>query len=264
MQSRRLRTQVYSTMILVLAAFFGVADASRIQPSKIVHKDSNRLSAAMRNISLHNKEESSEDKVQVQHNSTPVVANSSFVETSSGAKAKVVEVLRTWIPDDSSSSKVSKILMISGISVFLIAVLCCSCCVMDRFMGGGRSRKHTHFEEDLCPRITHLHDKKPIYEWDQNSTVANIYMKPPPNVEKKDLEIKISSKKLKVGRKGKPPFLQEDLYAPICEEESSWRLRSNGELKINLRKAVKGEWPKVLNHRSDTDEMKTSWIQNHA
>jgi len=246
--------------LLVLTSVLGVAEASRIQPSKHLP----RVSSSLRNISLHGTNDSTEEKKITQQSDFPTVPNSSFMQTSS----EVTATIKGWVtavldgdPDRDSSTKTNRIIMIIGISVGVIAFFCCSCCVMDKFMGGGgRSRKYTHIEEDLCPRIPHLHEKKVIYEWDQNSTVINIYMKPPASVDKKDLEIKISSRKLKVGRKGKPPFLQEDLFATIIEQESNWRLRSNGELKINLRKAKNGEWPKALVHKSDQATEKSSWI----
>mmetsp|Transcript_3500 Transcript_3500/g.6873 ORF Transcript_3500/g.6873 Transcript_3500/m.6873 type:complete len:296 (+) Transcript_3500:101-988(+) len=97
-------------------------------------------------------------------------------------------------------------------------------------------------------RIQHFHEGRMVYEWDQTPKVGTIYIRPPTGVRKCDLDIRISSRHLRVGRKGKPAFLREETYDLVNEEMSSWSLRSNGELQIYLQKVRRAEWPSILVH----------------
>lgn len=235
--------------VIVLGLLLGRDEASRIQQSKLVPR-------------LYSRDEFIKEKRLAQQGGTSmVVVDSSFVQ----ASLKPPTILGRCLSGD----YIIGIIFMAIISLFIIAVLVYG--VMG-LLGRFRSLELASLEETftpplypppphdrLCPRITHLHDDVPIYDWDQNFAEVNIYMMPPPNVDKEDLEIKIASGKLKVGRKGKPPFLQEDLYATIIEQESSWKLRGNGELKIQLRKAKLETWPHALMHKSD-QATGTSWV----
>jgi len=101
-------------------------------------------------------------------------------------------------------------------------------------------------------RKPHLHNGRLIYEWEQSDTAAKLFLMVPSHFKKCDLEIKITTTRVEVGQKGKPPFLAEDIFGEVNEEGqgSAWRLRSNGELQIYLEKkessADKEDWPHVL------------------
>merc|ERR1719506_690846 len=100
--------------------------------------------------------------------------------------------------------------------------------------------------EIASPRKQHVFEGRVVYEWDQTATQARIYVKVPEGITRHELDIKIGSRRLHIGRVGKPPFMREETYDAILEESSGWRLRSNGELQIHLQKERKGEWPCVL------------------
>lgn len=123
----------------------------------------------------------------------------------------------------------------------LVALSFCSCCLV---------RRLTSFFTQKDARQQHWHNGNVVYEWDQTPNRATIYIRPPKHVSKSDLDIRISSRHLRVARKGKPSFLREEIYALVNEEMSFWTLRSNGELQIYLRKVKKAHWPAVLLHKS--------------
>jgi len=95
-------------------------------------------------------------------------------------------------------------------------------------------------------RNVQKHKGRVVFEWDQCSAMANMYIRPPPGLDKKDIEVTIEPASLKVGRKGKAPFLEESFYDEVDVGRCSWKLRSNGELQIYLQKFQSGEWPNLL------------------
>lgn len=184
-----------------------------------------------------------EHEITVQQNGISTTASDSFVERSSNqtASLKQHESVLSYIASDkiSIAEEVYHLIdLVLGISGLLIAFSCAAFGVVFCVRS----------EKDSCPRIAHIHENEILYEWDQTSTVVNIYMKTLPNADSDDLEIEISPKKLKIGRRGKPAILQKDFYAPIIVEESNWNICRNGELKIALSKAKDGEWRKALLH----------------
>mmetsp|Transcript_104136 Transcript_104136/g.189630 ORF Transcript_104136/g.189630 Transcript_104136/m.189630 type:complete len:245 (+) Transcript_104136:116-850(+) len=126
----------------------------------------------------------------------------------------------------------------ASVLVLLICLICCLCC----------KRKAVSLT-----RQQHIHNGRVVYEWDQNPKVANLYLKPPEGVTKDDLDIYISAKHIRVGRKHKPSFLTEETYDRVNEERSYWTLQ-NGELQIVLRKATRGDWPSALVHSEDATD----------
>ena len=79
-----------------------------------------------------------------------------------------------------------------------------------------------------------------IYEWEQGLDEVHIYLQPPPWVSKKDLDIKIDPKRIRLGLRNAPPLMDEELFAPCDRSESYWMLE-DGELHIQLTKMRKGE-----------------------
>lgn len=98
-------------------------------------------------------------------------------------------------------------------------------------------------------RQRHIVDGQVVYEWSQTPNMVTIYMSPPTALTKKELDIKISSKLLRVGRKGKPCFLKADTFGTVNKEASRWALPSKGKLEIYLRKEISEEWLVPLNIR---------------
>lgn len=101
---------------------------------------------------------------------------------------------------------------------------------------------------DPRERKQHYHNGCVIYEWDQDIKEATIYIKPPGGLKKPDFDIKIQAHTIKVGLKGKAPFLRDQLYDEVNNESSTWSLRK-GELQIRLVKARKVDWPVVCLHQ---------------
>mmetsp|Transcript_3508 Transcript_3508/g.6340 ORF Transcript_3508/g.6340 Transcript_3508/m.6340 type:complete len:581 (+) Transcript_3508:72-1814(+) len=99
-------------------------------------------------------------------------------------------------------------------------------------------------------RQQHFHHGCMVYEWDQTFKAVTIYLRPPEGQLANDLDIRISSRQLQVGRKGRHSFLKEETYDLVNAEMSSWSLESDGELKIVLRKVRKSRWPVALLHNS--------------
>ncbi len=113
----------------------------------------------------------------------------------------------------------------------------------------GRTRKN----ED--GRFIFEYNGETIYEWEQSLEECNIYLKPPPHITHKMLDVQILVNSLKIGIKGEKPFLDEPTGGPIIQDESFWTI-SDGELQINLQKMRKGEnWLCALAgaHRNDLD-----------
>jgi len=98
----------------------------------------------------------------------------------------------------------------------------------------------------FAERKAHVHNGHTVFHWEQAEKVIKLYIDVPEGIQKSDLEIKIGTHHLQVGVAGKVPFMMDELFAAINENESVWRLRSNGELQIKLQKAVCLEWPRVL------------------
>jgi len=125
----------------------------------------------------------------------------------------------------------------------LAALMCICCCLANR---------PASYCPPSGPRNQYIHNSRLVYEWDQSPKSATIYIKPPKGIKRNDLDIKIDARNLRVGRKGKPSFLREEIYDLVNEELSSWTLRSNGELHIVLHKVRRGEWPTILVHNDKT------------
>jgi len=161
--------------------------------------------------------------------------------------------------------KVSRNTLMVGIGAFLVIVLGCSCfllnkcCLPDIAKQDGHDKyKHKQSVKSsgassaasstisTGERQQHTHNGRLIYEWEQNDMHGHLFIQVPGGLTKNDLEIKITASCVQVGCKDKPPFLNEETYAAVSETESAWRLRSNGELQIQLKKERKAEWPCVL------------------
>ena len=63
-----------------------------------------------------------------------------------------------------------------------------------------------------------------IYEWEQSIDEVVMFIEPPKGVMAKHLDIEISPKRLRVGIKGNPPFLNLDLFSEVFVESSVWTL----------------------------------------
>jgi len=159
--------------------------------------------------------------------------------------------------------KTGQTVVVGAVCVGVLLLFACVCAFMDHSTSRKKPRhgkralstdsNSSKSSKGSSTREQHTHDGHVIYEWDQTDAVATLYISVPPDVTKHDMQIKISSKRLQVGKVGRPAFLKEETCEEIIEQDSTWRLRSNGELQIYLHKARKGTWPCVFLHKREGD-----------
>ena len=90
------------------------------------------------------------------------------------------------------------------------------------------------------------HDGRVIYEWEQNIEQLDMWIVPPPGVTAKMIDCVISNTHFRIGIKGNPPFIDQDLHAAVIVSESLWMME-DGVLHINFQKQVLGDtWPSLL------------------
>eukprot|EP01035_Chromulina_nebulosa_P020875 gene20875-27061_t len=89
-------------------------------------------------------------------------------------------------------------------------------------------------------RIRYEFNGQLVYEWEQSLDEVNIYIYPPPEINKAMLVISILPNHLSIGIRGAPPFIDEDLGGHVSTAESTWTF-SDGELQIILSKMRKAE-----------------------
>lgn len=154
--------------------------------------------------------------------------------------ASMIQTHVEMVPSHDAFAEYPRLVLGIIVGMSVMAVYLCGCCLMQN---PSWSRKKG--------RMQYVHNDRVVYEWEQTSKVAAIYIRPPAGITKNELDIKIAARCLRVGRKGKPAFIREETYDLVNEEMSSWSLRSNGELQIFLQKAQKAEWPAVLLHNAD-------------
>jgi hypothetical protein len=91
------------------------------------------------------------------------------------------------------------------------------------------------------------HRGRLIYEWEQCDTKMFMYIQLPQNIDSEgELDIRITPRHVRIARLGKPPFIKDQLYLAVDDEESSWKINGGRELEICLVKSEPGEWPCVL------------------
>jgi hypothetical protein len=60
-----------------------------------------------------------------------------------------------------------------------------------------------------------------------------------------NVEVQIWQRHIKIGKRGNPPYIKDELYSVVDEDSSSWQFIF-GELQISLHKRDPAEWPSVL------------------
>lgn len=89
-------------------------------------------------------------------------------------------------------------------------------------------------------RLKFEHNGQLIYEWEQSLSEVNIYIRPPPDIPRKLIEIEITHDRLVVGIKNTIPFIDEATGGPVIADDSLWTF-VDGEININLQKMNKAE-----------------------
>lgn len=253
--------------LLLLLSILGHASAARIQPSRSARGAQKAWKAA---ASL------AEDKAALKTGTSNKEASehlhasqpASLVEGSAGHRiasvSKSVYENRMGAP-----AQVNRAGVIGAIFVFLVVVLGCAWKLVDlssatteedpKMKTKDTLKKLRTKTNDTCSpggsmigREQHFHDGRLVYEWAQTNEVTKIYLKTPEGLISDDLEIIITPRRLTIGRKGKPFFLNDATYDVVDVDESAWRLCSNGELQIHMTKETPCEWPSALLHDADS------------
>jgi hypothetical protein len=131
----------------------------------------------------------------------------------------------------------------TAIAAVIVLVFLLSCCGCFAVFAGKFSEEE---QEPRNGRHQYVSRNRIIYEWDQTPETITMYTKPPGGMSKQNIEVLVWDQQVQIGRKDKPPFLKEDLYAPIDTEASTWRVSQTGELEVNLTKKEAFEWPCVI------------------
>ena len=101
-----------------------------------------------------------------------------------------------------------------------------------------------------------------VYEWEQSLEECRIYVTPPPGLKASFVDCKITATHLSLGIKGNPPFINEDLFEKVKQDESYWMMTDDGEIEINLQKAAKGAtWPAALARHGAMDTFTRGAVQ---
>lgn len=210
------------SIALVLA--FSVANGHRIQPMSMTNR---------KPLSPSSTEKKAAEVSTEKHPASMIQEEMSLSQQLQGAFKNASAIFPT-ATNSLPPSVLSGMLLAAGLIIGLV------CCLAQLFASCLPSRKS---------RIPYMHDGRVVYEWNQTADGATIYIRPPAGISKRDLDIRISSRHLRVGRKGKPSFLREETYDMVDERKSSWSLRSNGELQIYLVKTKRTIWPSLLLHK---------------
>jgi len=89
-----------------------------------------------------------------------------------------------------------------------------------------------------------------VYEWDQTPSMMNVYVKLPTKDLQEgishDVDVKLGQNHFAIVWKGNPPWMNEEFYAEIDAEASTWKVGPSGELKICLKKVQETQWPSPI------------------
>lgn len=127
--------------------------------------------------------------------------------------------------------------LVSMAVALLGMTLLCSCCFCCLTAGAGKSS---------AGRKQFISKGRVVYEWNQTDAKVNVYTKLPRGLKEQDIEVLVWPLHVQIGKKGKPPFLKEELYERIEVQSSAWTTSSTGELEVSLQKVRAAKWPCVM------------------
>jgi len=127
---------------------------------------------------------------------------------------------------------------VQAMAVALLGMtLLCSCCFCCLTAGAGKSS---------AGRKQFIAKGRVVYEWNQTDAKVTVYTKLPRGLKEQDIEVLVWPLHVQIGKKGKPPFLKEELYERIEVQSSAWTTSSTGELEVSLQKVRAAKWPCVM------------------
>lgn len=131
----------------------------------------------------------------------------------------------------------------------LVVTLLCACCFCCLTAGAGKSS---------ASRKQFISKGRVVYEWNQTDAKVNVYTKLPRGLKEQDVEVLVWPLHVQIGKKGKPPFLKEELYERIEVQSSAWTTSSTGELEVSLQKVRAAKWPCVMKTHLPKPKIPTS------
>jgi len=110
-------------------------------------------------------------------------------------------------------------------------------------------------------RLRFEHDGRLVYEWEQGLDEVLVWVRPPAGVRAQEIECVVSATRVRLGLKGNPPFIDEDLWGTCEAAESLWTL-DDGEIELSLKKMRKAEtWEAVFKGHEAMDPMQKQEVQ---
>lgn len=165
----------------------------------------------------------------------PAVEANKSISAMGSMPAMALQHFRSMLNEGSTTAE---LIVLSVVLAFFFCV-CCVC-----FTGFEAARFGDSISEN--GRNQYTSKNRVIYEWDQTPEVLTMYTKPPPGITKHNIEVLLWSKHISIGRKEKPAFLKEELWAEIDLDRSTWGISRAGELEIRFRKQQEAQWPCVI------------------
>ena len=67
-----------------------------------------------------------------------------------------------------------------------------------------------------------------VYEWDQSLESVHVYVRPPAGLRARDLFCEVGPRRVALGARGAPPFLDAETSGRVKADESFWTLDAVG------------------------------------
>ena len=96
------------------------------------------------------------------------------------------------------------------------------CCASSRIQKPSRVPITVPMDKIATKRLSYEHQGRKIYEWEQTLEEIHVFIEVPPGVKAKMLDIKIDAKRLRVGLRGNPPFI-DVRAATRVNTSAGWR-----------------------------------------
>ena len=120
----------------------------------------------------------------------------------------------------------------------------------------------TGLAEQAKGRQKFEHEGRTVYEWEQSLEECRIYVMPPPGLKASFVDCTITATRLSLGIKGNPPFINEEFFEKVKQDESYWMMTDDGEIEINLQKMKKAStWDSALKGHGQLDAFTRTEVQ---
>jgi hypothetical protein len=246
---------------VVAAALFNSSSARRVQTKDELYRMEVAAAAAASTTPAPPAKEPAKEPQATQEKSIDETESKQYVASSARTLAttfeglsasiesmrrntSVEDLIGKWVPADVASFP-NVVLRHFDIAEHGIAIALGFFCVLAFAATLFRCTRGRLAKAKQTNRKEYKYKGRVIYEWEQFETYIMMYIELPKGMDKNDLDIRISPRHMRVGRKGKHPFIKEELYLPVDDESSSWKA-NKCELEICLIKEEPEEWQSVL------------------